>query len=79
MNVNEKKYKEYQKKKILRYLIIIFSLITIILESLALFKVISYIWGLIPFLIYTIIKYFYNDFHKEKSKKVKKDKKTIEK
>ena len=59
MNSNDLKVKKYRKKKILKYLIIILSFIIIILESLALFNVISYLWGLIPFLINCIIKYIY--------------------
>ena len=59
MNNNDLKIKEYKKKKIYKYLIITLSLLTIILESLALFKVISYVWGLIPFVLCYIVKYFY--------------------
>ena len=58
-NLNDKKLKEYKKRKILKYLIIFLSLLTITLESLALFKMISYVWGLIPFIICYIVKYFY--------------------
>ena len=72
-NINDEKFKEYRKRKILKYLIILFCLFTIFLEGLALFKVISYIWGLIPFIITYIIKYFYvkNDFKVNKKNKVK--------
>ena len=59
-NINDNKIKEYKKRKILKYLIIILNLFTITLESLALFKMISYIWGLIPFVISYIVKYFYS-------------------
>ena len=73
MNNNDLKIKEYKKKKIYKYLIITLSLLTIILESLALFKVISYVWGLIPFVLCYIIKYFYagNSIKKRKNKKEK--------
>lgn len=71
MNKNDLKIKEYKKIKIYKYLIITLSLLTIILESLALFKVISYVWGLIPFVICYIVKYFYtgNSIKKKDNKK----------
>ena len=56
---NEKIEKEYKKKKIARLLIIVLSFLVIVLESLALFKIISYLWGLIPFVLSCIVKYFY--------------------
>ena len=72
---NEEKYNVYKKKKILRYLIILFSLLTIFLEALALFRVISYLYGLIPFVFLYIVKYFYatvdDSKDKKKSKKIK--------
>ena len=73
MNKNDLQFKEYKKKKIYKYLIITLSLLTIILESLALFKVISYVWGLIPFVLCYIVKYFYtgNSIKKKKNKKEK--------
>ncbi len=60
MNNNDKKVKEYKKRQLLKYAIIILSFMVIVLESLALFKVISYLWGLIPFLGNCIVKYFYD-------------------
>ena len=66
MNNNDKKLKEYKKKQILKYLMIICSLSVIVLESFALFNVISYLWGVIPFVLNLIIKYFYE---KENNKK----------
>ena len=72
-NINDKKYKDYRKKQILRYLYIILCFTTIFLESLALFGTISYLWGLIPFVICYIIKYFFVD--KEDKNKEKKNKK----
>ena len=72
-NINDKKYKEYKKRKILRYLIILFCLFTIFLEGLALFKVISYIWGIIPFVTTYIIKYILlKDSDENKKVKIKK-------
>ena len=77
MNKNDLKIKEYKKKKIYKYLIITLSLLTIILESLALFKVISYVWGLIPFVLCYIVKYFYtgNSIKKKKNTKEKNNQK----
>ena len=73
-NINDKKYKEYKKKKILRYSYIILSFITIALESLALFGMMSYLWGLIPFVACYIIKYFFVDKEdKNTNKKNRKD------
>ena len=68
-NVNDKKYQEYKKRKMLKYIIIILSFITIVLESLALFGMISYIWGLIPFSICYIVKYFSYEKTNNKNKK----------
>ena len=56
---NEVRYKEYKKKKILRFLILVFSLIVIILEILAIFKVIHFIWGLLAFGLVYLLKYFF--------------------
>lgn len=55
-NVNDVKYKEYRKQKILQYLILILSIIVIILEVLALFKKISMLWGIGIFAIMYILK-----------------------
>lgn len=56
---NEKKYKKYLNKKIMKYLLIFLGISIIVLEILALFNVISFIWGLIAFIIFYILKYFY--------------------
>ena len=56
---NEEKVTSYRKRKIYRYLIIVFSFFVIVLESFALFKVISYLWGLIPFVLSCTFKYLY--------------------
>lgn len=66
---NDKIYNSYKRKKIYRYLIILFSFMVIVLESFALFKVISYLWGLIPFVLSCIVKYL------NEKENVKKDKK----
>ena len=66
MNESDKKLREYRQKQILKSLMIVCSLSVIVLESFALFNVISYLWGVIPFVLNLIIKYFYE---KEKNKK----------
>lgn len=55
--MNDKKLKEYRERKILKYLQIFFSFAVIVLESFALFQVISYLWGFIPFVLNIIVKY----------------------
>lgn len=59
MNNNDKKVEYYKKKTILKYLLIVCSLSVIVLEAFALFNKISYLWGLIPFLLNCIIKFLY--------------------
>ncbi len=76
---NDEKYNVYKKKKILRYLIIFFSLVTIFLESLALFRVISYLYGLIPFVLLYIVKYFNAKIDDKSDKKNTKNKKKKDK
>ena len=56
MNKNDKKYREYKKNKLLKYVYVLLSLAVIVLETLALFKVISMIWGLIIFIIIYLLK-----------------------
>ena len=76
-NVNDKKYKEYKKKKIAKYLFILLCLVTIFLESLALFGTISFVWGLIPFVLAYTIKYLLSDEFKVKKKEKKKNIKKV--
>lgn len=59
MNNNDKKVKDYKKKQILKYLMIVCSFLVIVLEAFALFNKISYLWGIIPFLLNCVIKYLY--------------------
>lgn len=72
---NDDKYQEYLKKNFFRYSIIGLSILTIILELLALFGVISFLWGLISFALCYVAKYFYtkksntNESKKNNSKK----------
>lgn len=56
-NKNDLKYQLFKQKQRTKYLIIILSILTIILETLALFKVISFLYGLIPFCLSYVIKY----------------------
>lgn len=53
---NEKRFFEYRKKKVLKVLFLILSVLVIVLEILALFKVINLLWGLILFLILCFLK-----------------------
>ena len=46
------------ENKIVKILILTLSVMVIILELLAIFNVISFIWGLVAFLIIQLIKYF---------------------
>ena len=53
---NEKRLQEYRKKKLIKILILILSVVIVILEFLAICKIIHYIWGLIVFIIAYLIK-----------------------
>ena len=53
---NDKKIAEYRKKQIIKWVIIILSIAVIVLEVLALFKVISLLWGLALFIIIYLLK-----------------------
>ena len=53
---NEDRYSLYRKKKILKYLLLFLSLCVVVLEVLALFKIIHYTWGLVVFLVVYLIK-----------------------
>ena len=65
---NEEREKHYKRKKTYQYLIIVLSFLVIVLESFALFKVISYVWGLIPFVLSCLVKYL-NDKEINNNKK----------
>ena len=76
---NEEKEKKYKKKKLYKNLIIVLSLATIILESLALFQMISCSWGFIPFFLSYYFKSLYEEVNlKEIFKRKKKETKTVE-
>ena len=55
-NINDKKYNDFKKKKIFRYIYVVLSLLVIVLELLALFNVINMIWGLILFILLFFLK-----------------------
>ena len=50
-NTNDKKIRDYKKKKITKWILIFMCAAVIILETLALFNVISMVWGAIIFII----------------------------
>ena len=54
----DKKIREYQLKNILTTVWIILYIIIVVLEVLALFQVIHFVWGLIVFIIASIIKLY---------------------
>ena len=56
MNDNDKKIREYKKKKVLKWLFLLLPLSVIVLEGLALFNVIHMIWGLIVFVIMIVLQ-----------------------
>ena len=71
----DKRVREYQLKHVLRYVWLILSLATIVLEILALCKVIHFGWGVITFVLATIIKiYVQKDNTKNDKNKIKKEK-----
>ena len=53
---NDDKIKAYRKKKIEKWLLIIASIGVIVLEILALFNVISMLWGCILFILIYLFK-----------------------
>ena len=67
----DEKYQRYRKRKILRYLIILGAILTIVLEVLALMKKLSFVYGIIPFVLVVICQNYYAklDYHEKKKKK----------
>ena len=55
-NDNDKKIKEYKKQKLAKWLLILLCIGVIVLETLALFNVISVFWGLSLFVIIYLLK-----------------------
>ena len=71
----DKRIKEYQLKHILRYVWLVLSLATIVLEILALCKVIHFGFGVITFVLASFIKiYVQKDENKSDKNKIKKEK-----
>ena len=69
---NEEKYLNYKKRKILRTLIIIFSIVTLILAVLSLLKVIDIVWAIILFVFsHILLKYRETIIVNEKTKEKK--------
>ena len=50
-NINDKKIRDYKKKKIQKWVLISLLIVVIILEILALFNIVNMIWGLVIFVI----------------------------
>ena len=57
-NINDKKIRDYNKKKIEKWILIIALLLVIVLELLAIFNVISMLWGLVIFIIVYLFEKF---------------------
>ena len=55
-DINEKKYDEYRKKQMLRYLYIFIALSVIVVEILVLCNMIHVIWGIVAFIILYLLK-----------------------
>ena len=55
-NMNDDRIKMYQKQKVKKWIIIVLSLAIIVLEVLALFKVLNMLWGCALFVIVYILK-----------------------
>lgn len=65
-NINEQKFENYKKRKILRILIITLLLGTIVLSILSLLKIVSIIWPVFTFVISTLLnKYKQKQENKE--------------
>ena len=61
----DKKIRMYKARNILTTVWILLYIAIVVLEILALFKVISFVWGLILFMIATIIKYYLASINKK--------------
>lgn len=58
-NINDKKIKEYRKRQIEKWAIIIVYLLVIVLEVLALCNIIDMLWGVGLFIILYLFKKIY--------------------
>ncbi len=69
----DKRIKEYRLKSVLRYVWLILCLATIVLEILALCKVVHLVWGVITFILASLIKiYVQKNDNKDTQKNTKK-------
>ncbi len=57
-DINEKKYNDYRKKKILKYLYLFLAVLVVVAEVLALFNIINMVWGIVAFIVLYILKKF---------------------
>lgn len=55
---NDQKIKNLRIRKVLRYFIILFAILTIFLAAYSLFTKFPFYYALIPFFIYTVLKYY---------------------
>ena len=58
-NENDEKIKKYNKRRIVKWIIVFLSLVVIVLEVLALFGKISMLWGCGLFLIVYLLKFYF--------------------
>jgi len=61
----DEKIRLYRTKNILTTIWILLYIAIVILEILALFQVITFIWGLLVFIVATIIKYYLVSINKK--------------
>jgi len=54
----DKKIRVYRLKNILTVIVVLLYIAVIVLEILALFQLIHFAWGLIPFILAAILKFY---------------------
>ena len=79
MNYNDKKVSNYKMRKALRYLIMLFSIVTIVLSIFALIKKINMFYAIVAFIITTLLTKYRNGFVFIESKKNKTNKRKYSK
>lgn len=55
-NINDEKYRTYKKNRRFKIIYLLLSVMVIVLEVLALFNVISMVWGLLVFIFVYLLK-----------------------
>ncbi len=55
-DINDQKYNDYRKKKILKYLYLFLAVLVVVVEILALFNIINIVWGIVAFIVLYILK-----------------------